>query len=106
MLSLAIKIFVCMYFLKVCACTLQSTFYFSFQVTYNQLLFSVLLEFKELPVIENNQYIVLRLYVPRRLKQSLHLTVRIRIPSVCLCQLIREQQVKLWKYLLNIILWI
>lgn len=45
-------------FLKVCACTLQSKFYFGFLIIYNVLLFSVLLEFKELSAIENNQYIV------------------------------------------------
>lgn len=31
----------------------------------------------------------------------MHLTVRIQIASVCLCQLIHDQPGKLWKYLLN-----
>lgn len=38
-------------------------------------------------MIKNNQYIIVRLYVLSSLKQSLHLT-RIKIPLVCLCQLI------------------
>lgn len=56
--TLPLKYFYACMFLKVCACTLQSKFYFGFLIIYNVLLFSVLLEFKELSAIENNQYIV------------------------------------------------